>query len=65
MNTRVQPDNPGERLAGMGNSGCELLSKNCFYFSVEGEGFAGKNYGLFGRGFGTFPIEKFDYVSQT
>ena len=56
------PDNPGRRVAGIGDSGGELYSKSCCYFSVAGEGFGGKGDGLIGKGFGTFPIKRFEYT---
>ena len=31
---KLPPDNPGERVAGIGDSGGELFSKSCCYFYV-------------------------------
>ena len=45
----LPPDNPGGRVAGMGDSEGELLSKICGYFYVAGEGFRGKGDALIGR----------------
>ena len=56
----LPPDNPGGWVTGMGDRGGELYSKNYFY--VAGEVFGGKGDGLIGKGFGTFPIEGFDYA---
>ena len=36
----------GGRVAGMGNSGAELLSNSCYYFYVTVEGFGGNGDGL-------------------
>ena len=43
-------DNPGGRVAGMGDRGGELLSKICVYLFVKGEAFGGKADGLIGGG---------------
>ena len=59
---KVLPDNPGGLVAGMRDSGGELFSKSCCYLYVAGEGFGGKCDGLIGKGYGTFPIEVFDYA---
>ena len=62
----LPPDNPGGRVAVMGDSGGELFSKICCYFYVAGEEFREKCDGLIGRGFGTFfifgCIKGFDYA---
>ena len=50
-------DNPGGRVADMGDGRGELLSKSCCYFFVPSEGFGEKCGGLIERGFGTFAIE--------
>ena len=50
-------ENLGRRVAGMGDSGGELFSKSCCYFSIAGEGFGGKDDGWIWRGFGTYPLD--------
>ena len=39
------------------------LAKDIAIFYVAGEGFGGKSDGLIERGFGSFPMEGFDYAS--
>ena len=57
-------DNPGERVAGMGNRGGELFSKSCYYFTVVDEGFGIIGDELIGRGFSTFVIDRFDHAPR-
>ena len=56
-------NNPGGRVAEMGDRGGKLFRKSCCYFSVAGERFGGKGDGLINRGFGTFPIKELNYAS--
>ena len=53
----LSSDNQGGWIAGMEESGGELLSKSSLYFSVGCEGFGRKGDWLIGRRFGTFLIE--------